>query len=230
MKKTIKRIIASLLVVIMVFGSAPLEVLTGLDLASLFGVKAEAKWNGVYYPKGATPKKTITVNTSNSENKYDADWEYWSQGASQYVYQNGKGYMKSGCRIVAYSKLLMETGIAPSGFNPDVLMLWGRKNGYVTSTSIGEQKNAGTGQYPIDYAKSLGNNGLTYKRIDFKTTNIEEQARLVYEQILAGKYVIVCISEGATNHHYSYASREYSLEAGTAILSDSSSSYSVNEC
>lgn len=42
MKKTIKRIIASLLVVIMVFGSAPLEVLTGLDLASLFGVKAEA--------------------------------------------------------------------------------------------------------------------------------------------------------------------------------------------
>lgn len=42
MKKTVKRIIASLLVAIMVLGSAPIDALTGIDFGSLFGINAEA--------------------------------------------------------------------------------------------------------------------------------------------------------------------------------------------
>ncbi|MBR6784849.1 MAG: M23 family metallopeptidase, partial [Clostridia bacterium] len=71
MKKTIKRIIASLLVVIMVFGSAPLEVLTGLDLASLFGVKAEAAGAGFQYPIRiqATDGQWYRLNKPNKAHK-----------------------------------------------------------------------------------------------------------------------------------------------------------------
>lgn len=48
MKKTFKRIVASLLVAVMLFGSAPLETLTGLDFGSLFEVEAEAAGNYKY--------------------------------------------------------------------------------------------------------------------------------------------------------------------------------------
>lgn len=46
MKKTVKRIIASFLVAIMVLGSAPIDALTGIDFGSLFGINAEAA-NGI---------------------------------------------------------------------------------------------------------------------------------------------------------------------------------------
>ena len=52
MKKTIKRIIASLLVAVMLFGSAPIETLTGFDFGSLFEIEAEAA-NG----SALTPRK-----------------------------------------------------------------------------------------------------------------------------------------------------------------------------
>ena len=42
MKIKIKRIVAGLLVAVMLFGSAPLETLTGFNFGSLFEVKAEA--------------------------------------------------------------------------------------------------------------------------------------------------------------------------------------------
>ncbi|MDY6017077.1 MAG: hypothetical protein SPI97_05625, partial [Oscillospiraceae bacterium] len=42
MKTKIKQILAGLLVAVMLFGSAPLEALTGIDFGSLFEVKAEA--------------------------------------------------------------------------------------------------------------------------------------------------------------------------------------------
>lgn len=42
MKKTFRRIVAALLVAVMLFGSAPIESLTGLDIGGLFGVEANA--------------------------------------------------------------------------------------------------------------------------------------------------------------------------------------------
>lgn len=48
MKKTIKRIVAALLVAVMLFGSAPLESLTGIDFGSLINIEAEAAGNWVW--------------------------------------------------------------------------------------------------------------------------------------------------------------------------------------
>ena len=42
MKTKIKQILAGLLVAVMLFSSAPLEALTGIDFGSLFEVEAEA--------------------------------------------------------------------------------------------------------------------------------------------------------------------------------------------
>ncbi len=42
MKKTFKRIVAALLVAVMLFGSAPIESLTGFDIGKIFDVEAEA--------------------------------------------------------------------------------------------------------------------------------------------------------------------------------------------
>lgn len=42
MKKTFKRIVAALLVAVMLFGSAPIQSITGIDIGGLFNVEAEA--------------------------------------------------------------------------------------------------------------------------------------------------------------------------------------------
>lgn len=209
MKKTVKQVISTLLVMVILISAIP--------------INASALWKGVYYPIGTEQEEnSISANKSTTQNKYDSNWEYWSQGASKYRFTSGGAdhWMYGGCRIVAYAKLLAETKIAPSGFNPDTLMEWAKNKKYITPISE-TNGAAGTAKIPVEYAKSLGNNGLTYEIVKFNTSNRVKQAEMVYNYILNGKYVIVCC--GA---HYCYVSREYSLEAGTAILSDSSSSYS----
>ena len=76
MKKTFKRIVASLLVAVMLFGSASLETLTGIDFSSLFGVEAAAKDGDVLFTSVAADgyENAIFpmeyVNISHSENKH----------------------------------------------------------------------------------------------------------------------------------------------------------------
>lgn len=76
MKKTFKRIVASLLVAVMLFGSASLETLTGIDFSSLFGVEAAAKDGDVLFTSVAADgyENAIFpmeyVNISYSEDKH----------------------------------------------------------------------------------------------------------------------------------------------------------------
>lgn len=58
MKIKIKRIVAGLLVAVMLFGSAPLETLTGFNFGSLFEVKAEAAESQWFWP--VPDVKTLT--------------------------------------------------------------------------------------------------------------------------------------------------------------------------
>lgn len=73
MKKTFKRIAAALLVAVMLFGSAPLESLTGIDFGGLFELEAEA---ASYTIKG---KNTVNIPIG----------EYIHKGP---VYRDANGY------------------------------------------------------------------------------------------------------------------------------------------
>lgn len=88
MKKTFKRIVASLLVAVMLFGSASLETLTGIDFSSLFGVEAAAKNGDVLFTSVAADgyENAIFpmeyVNISHSEDKHR---EISSKGRYRYA-------------------------------------------------------------------------------------------------------------------------------------------------
>ena len=62
MKKTFKRIIASLLVAVMLFGSAPIESLTGLNFDEILEVEAEAGANDLIWPVPGCSPNTHGLN------------------------------------------------------------------------------------------------------------------------------------------------------------------------
>lgn len=76
------------------------------------------------YESGAayTAKGDITLYVVwGKETKWSADYKYWSQGAS------GEPLMHDGCWVVANARLIYETGIDRTDFNPDVLFTWAKK-------------------------------------------------------------------------------------------------------
>ncbi len=93
-----------------------------------------------------------TVSTAYAGSSYNSDYRRWSQGKS--AYQDMKSY---GCLVVAMSKMIRESGIKTSGFNPDTLYNWYVKNGYLKNMYITNF------DAPVAYAKSLKNYGLSYK-------------------------------------------------------------------
>jgi len=53
------------------------------------------------------------------------------------------------------SKLLMETGGVPEGFNPGVFLRWEKENGYIEKNFM-QQHISGSGAAPVVYAKQYG--------------------------------------------------------------------------
>lgn len=97
MKKMFKRIVASLLVVVMLFGSAPLETLTGLDFSSLFEVEAEAANGDVLFTSVAAdgyenaifPMEYLNISQSESGEYSHTQVKYNDKGQlSRYRYAN----------------------------------------------------------------------------------------------------------------------------------------------
>lgn len=74
MKTKIKRIVAGLLVAVMLFGSAPLETLTGFDFGSLFEVKAEAETTKLQESMEKFFNKVKGVNKGNYPYYYNGVW------------------------------------------------------------------------------------------------------------------------------------------------------------
>jgi len=140
---------------------------------------------------------------------------------------------KSGCRIVAQAKLLKETGIAGSGFDPDVYGEWARTNGYfglsnksLANAILENQSGKKTqGTAPVGYAATQGK-ALFYKGEVKLPSNKSEQCEKIMEWLNSGYYVII----GDTGHHV-YVAREKSLSAGTPYLANSGSGYATEkEC
>ena len=159
---------------------------------------------------------SLPKNTSNTEDKYDGNWIYWSQGASKYW-----GMRDYGCRMVAQSKLLMEMGIAEGAeFDPDAYFDWCAGNGYVDRNSMRELH---CGQGPGAYAATLGKD-LSYKGQIGLSGSRDSKASQVMSYINKGYYVIL----GCGAHH-AYVGREASIKAGTPVIYDSWSGYSYND-
>lgn len=169
-------------------------------------------------------RNTGSKNDICSKNNYSDNWLYWAQGGSRF------GMMAEyGCHIVAYSKLLKESGCPlPGDFNPDVLYLWGRTtryngNVYILS-SMAETNTAGRAKMPCKYAEAQGFR-LTLAG-EYKINDLTEQQKIdkVMEFINNGYYVILGCSS-----HFTYIAREESLKKGTPMISDSWGQYSWNE-
>lgn len=93
-----------------------------------------------------------TVSTAYAGSSYNSDYRRWSQGKS--AYSDMRNY---GCLVVAMAKMVRESGIKTSGFNPDTLYNWLVSNKYLVGMRM-QSFDA-----PIAYAKSVNNYKLSYK-------------------------------------------------------------------
>lgn len=174
------------------------------------------------YAMATVPRNTANENQIVSKDKYYSDWHYWSQGASRY------GMMGSyGCHIVAYAKLLMDTGCnVPAGFNPDVLYKWAKNTKYngtpYVLSNMNESNAAGRGMLPVKYAETLGSELRLMGSVAIKGLSDAQANEKIMKYINNGYYVIV-----GGSYHFTYIARDESLKRGTAVVSESLS-YSVN--
>ncbi len=126
-----------------------------------------------------------------------------------------------GCRMVAQSKLLMESGvIKSSSFDPDVYMEWMRNKGYLNS---GFYEQGTTGDGMIKYASSIYGVKITRGSTvnltgDFKSASSSTDRTKIMQMINAGYYVIL----GCSAHH-AYVSSELSKALGEPIVLNSTS-------
>lgn len=179
------------------------------SLTATMSISASAKTVDVV--KGIS---TIKKNTGTTA-KYNSNWIYWSQGASGY-----SAVRDSGCRLVAYSKLLAEIGCADFG-NPDNLFAWGIGKKYYTSTSsVYEQKSVGV--LPVEYVKQQKGSSDLKLCGTVKLQNMDKNtaSKKIMEYINKGYYVILFC--GA---HTAYVGRQASLNYGAPVILDSYSSY-----
>jgi hypothetical protein len=151
---------------------------------------------------------------NNGTNGFYTDAKYW--GSNYKAWSQGavpSSYLRSyGCWVVAMSKLIMETGSAPAGFNPGVFLKWERQNGYINS-NFNQSNKGGAGYAPVAYAKTQG-----------KTLSVKQYGAQTEKQLLAllkSNYVIVQVGKGS-DQHYVYVARAESLKAGKILYWDSS--------
>ena len=184
-----------------------------LAMMLVFCMSIPAGGKTVYvYLNKSIPGKVARNTTSLPQ--YSSDWRYWSQGAS-----GVEEMRKSGCRIVAYSKMLAELGYTEFG-NPDEFFKWGKEHKYFKK--IAEQDPIG--KAPVGYVKSQGKGVLTLKGTVKLKQNNKKDAEIIMEYIRKGYYVIACSSR-----HFAYVGRKASLDKGTPVLLDSFSGSSVNK-
>ncbi len=159
-----------------------------LSAGTTYEYRGFCKYNNkTYYTSTGTfttPKTTTKTNSSN----YSSDYRRWSQNKSSY------SWMRSyGCGIVAYSKLIYETGInKSSSFNPDVYYKYCLNKGYVNNGGFTSSNGSNA---VIAYAKSLGKTGLSYVGATSSNCNAKviENAKKGYYSICntGGHYVMI---------------------------------------
>lgn len=180
------------------------------------------------------------IEAQAAANSYSKDYRCWSQnksGSETWMeskydeilckYTPKYSWMKwYGCGLVAYAKLLYETGInSDSSFNPDVFFNYCVKKGYVSTGGF----TSSNGQNAVvNYAKSLGNNYLSY--VGYTNNDcrkkIKDNAKNGYYSFvrLPGHYVLInnaktkdAVANGKDQIYFyqSYGGYSYKNEAKT---------------
>ena len=169
-----------------------------------------------------------------SDDQYDSDWHYWSQGGTRYRFYSGsgKGMHGGGCHIVAQSKLLADAfpSAVPSSFDPDVLLEWGSKDGkyFYNTNGIGVavgEKNEGS-PAAAAYAKEVLNQNLYYYgklTISSYNNNLTE-AEMLMALLNRGFYIII----GNSSHEVYISNRNENNVAQTSPVVYTSKSDAIN--
>lgn len=156
----------------------------------------------------------VKANTSSVYSNYHNHWQYWCQGASKYSFLRS-----SGCRVVAYSKMLREAGFSMLG-NPDNLYEWGLTKGYYKSGDALEWTSIGT--IPKQYIMEQGGT-LTGTKISIEGMTKQQVSDEMMKYLNNGYYVIMFCQQ-----HTAYVGRQASLEYGEPVILDSWASWSYN--
>lgn len=138
---------------------------------------------------------------------YSSSWENWSQGASNY-----SGMRSYGCRVVAFAKLIKESGWANFA-DPDVFFEWGvGKNFFVKATAY---ENVEFGTPMINYIAAQGGYAKRVATVCL-SDNVEEDKRKMMDYMNQGYYLI--LSCGA---HTAFVGRSASINAGKPMILNS---------
>ncbi|MDE6863890.1 MAG: RICIN domain-containing protein, partial [Eubacterium sp.] len=149
---------------------------------------------------------TAGIDFSVSAASYNSDYKRWSQGKSSYSWMRNYG-----CWVVAEAKLIYETGInKTSSFNPDVYYKWATNKGYVNNGGNVYSDN------PVRYAKSLGNNKLSYEGVT--TSNLTNK---VINNAKSGYYSIIKVKTSSGGTHYIMANNSKTKSTGKIYIYDS---------
>ena len=243
MKRT-SRILATVLIIIMAFGMIPFEHVAAANTSNSVKTVLDALRSGitnnvashVKYNSDSKTRQWGSLHKSGEtcQNHYSEKWQFWSQGASKYI------EMAPGCRLVAQAKLLAESGVASKNtavFNPDIYYEYLRnhkdKSGkdYINS-GVGEIRASPstTGWAINDYSRDLSVSSGRYTLVRQKYITLSKNVQKDNETIMKilndpeHEYYIMLGHTG----HYTYVGREASISAGTTIILDSTSSYSIN--
>ena len=177
-----------------------------VSLLQMSSALAETWYNPLYSDIGTT---SIGANTGTTD-QYSSHWDYWSQGASA-----NSTFRKYGCRVVAQAKLLVEAGIAPNNssvFYPTTYFNWVVNKGYFSS---GCYENAPLGQAVIGYTNEQGKS-VSMMTVPLSGGNTAANDATIMGYLRDGYYCYLY-----SDQHCTYVLRSYSIQKGTAVISDS---------
>lgn len=169
--------------------------------------------------------------------KFHSRWEFWSQCDSSLKIGSSSADASRlyGCFTMAYSKLMAEAGIVPSGFEPDDFILWMSQKGYLdktfNETNPIDENNYVRGDGLIAYAKEvLGVTIIRKETKSFSDSSIAHNKAKAYQyvqdQLNKGYYVILYFKDRSgktwpgnprSNDHAAYVMQGYSTQAGNSI-------------
>lgn len=143
-----------------------------------------------------------SVSVAYAGSSYNSDYRRWSQGKSAYA--DMRSY---GCLVVAMAKMIRESGIKTSGFNPDTLYNWFVSNKYLKNMYMQSF------EAPVAYAKAVGNNRLTYKGVS--SSDILNKAK---SNAKSGYYSIIHVTG---SNHYFIVDNKTTNSKGSVYIYDS---------
>lgn len=174
-------------------------------------------------PEDTTDPQMLTFTAGNYS--FGTDPVEWAQSGF-----NESAPKKYGCRIIAYSKMLVQTGAVPmsavqnGSFNPGVLFDWFDRNGLVDS-NLSEQGTPGVGAQT--FAANFYGTTVTIEKKSFSGTDAQRKQLIVdgvndgyviiLGQIGSGQHFVCVDSAKTLAEQYPYLQESYSKDLGRIV-------------